>query len=172
MSLLEYDYEELAHLIQTGLTRLAANFLRSHGAVRPREVADYHGFQHLEYEIDHDGHRLHVRQFARLQPDGSTPAEIEEFESTFDGKPCREVDVAVLVGWLAGLPKGESAGDPKARESLADNPLAQELAALRGQQVNPFLKETSELPSLNPFAPAQDKEGQRQALRRWLEEES
>src|SRR5262249_19738599 len=113
MSLLEWDYEELARRTRRGLDRLSVSFFRSHGARVRQDALDFPGHEHVELEVAHGGHRLRVRQYG--QPQGPERASLEdaarglvEFVSTFDDRPTGQVAVGELARWLAELPAGEA----------------------------------------------------------------
>ena len=47
MGLLEWDYDELAERVQTGLDRLSVSFFRGHGGRLRRDELDFHGYEHV-----------------------------------------------------------------------------------------------------------------------------
>src|SRR5690242_5165388 len=113
MSLLDWDYEELAERVQTGLDRLSVGFFRAHGARIRRDDEDFHGYEHVELEVSHGGHRLYVKQYGRARrldegPPAPGAVPLEEFASTFDERPAGEVARPELARWLAALPAGEA----------------------------------------------------------------
>jgi hypothetical protein len=174
MGLLDWDYDELALRLQTGLDRLTVSFLRGHRARVRRDAVDFHGFEHIELELTHDGHRLYVRQYGpaldREPPPVALDTPAREFVSTFDDRPTSAVPRAELARWLASLPAGEAPPERPRPEAARDNPFAsapprrEEPAPTR----NPFLAERPSAPERNPFAPPPAEERRREALR-WLQ---
>jgi hypothetical protein len=179
MSLLDWDYEEIAHRVQRGLDRLSVSFFRRHGARILRDTVDFHGYEHLELEVAHGGHRLHIRQYAPARgldgtPAAASPAVAEEFTSTFDGRPAAEVPVKELARWLATLPVGEAPPEPATTAPDPHNPFAaaRDLPERAAEpplppERNPFLRERPRQPTPNPFAPPAPEERRRRALD-WL----
>src|SRR5262245_35472807 len=93
MQLFDYDYDDLAAQIQTGLERIAINFLRGHGARIRLDVVDFHGGEHVELELSASGHSLKVHQLGPpgglgLAESGPAGSRAGEFESLFDGWPA------------------------------------------------------------------------------------
>src|SRR5947209_3061414 len=107
MGLLEYDFIEMATRLQHGLDRLTANYLTDHQAQVLRDLLDFHGREHLEFEVEQGGHHLRVRQVGVQrgigEPGEPTP---DDFESLFDDRPSTEVPPEELAAWLAALPAG------------------------------------------------------------------
>ena len=180
MSLLDWDYEDLARRTQSGLDRLSVSFFRRHGARVRRDELDFHGYDHVDLEVTHDGHRLHVRQYAPARGLDEAPARsgalpAEEFESTFDGRPAAEVPVEQLARWLASLPAGEAPPEPQRAAADPTNPFA---SAPRPRPAppppapahNPFLTERPSSPAANPFAPPSADERRQRALD-WLRDD-
>jgi hypothetical protein len=180
MSLLDWDYDEVARRAQTGLDRLSVSFFRGHHARMRRDELDFHGFEHVELEVSHDGHRLHVRQYGRARGQDEVLAAgeavpLEEFESTFDNRPAAEVPVAELARWLATLPVGEAPREAARPAADPANPFAPSPDAPRPRRpepptpaANPFLAERpSASPTSNPFAPPAPEERRERALD-WL----
>ncbi len=179
MSLLEWDYDEIARRVQTGLDPIGVSFFRRHGARMRRDALDFHGFEHVDLEVAYDGHCLVVTQYARARGldeiDGSERVPVEEFTSTFDARPTADVPTAELAAWLASLPVGEAVGT--AERPLADptNPFAPPPGTREPRRqspptpaANPFLPERSSPPtSSNPFAPPSGDE-RRERARDWL----
>jgi hypothetical protein len=177
MSLLDWDYDDLARQVQHGLDRLSVSFFRRHGARVHRDELDFHGYDHVEFEVAHAGHRLRVRQYTRARgldettaPSGPRPA--EEFESIFDDRPAAEFSVELLARWLASLPAGEASPETERPRADAANPFAAP-AKPRAPQApsapaaNPFATERSPGPAANPFAPPAADERRQRALD-WL----
>lgn len=177
MSLLDYDYEDLARQVQTGLERVAINFLKRRGARVRKDVLDFHGFEQVDLEVRHGGHTLRVRQVGRPRGPGYEPAEapppgLEEiFESTFDGRPASAVPVQELARWLRSLPVGEAEPEPLREAPPIDNPFAspdlQRRQKATEPAVNPFLAERAKSSDPNPFAPPR-RNGEREELLRRL----
>ncbi len=177
MSLLDWDYEDLARQVQKGLDRLSVSFFRRHGARVRRDELDFHGYEHVEFEVAHAGHQLRVRQYTRARgldesaaPSGPRPA--EEFESTFDGRPAARVPVAELARWLASLPAGEASPETSRSAPDAANPFAAEVKpraprAPSAPAANPFAADRPTGPATNPFAPPSADERRQRALD-WL----
>jgi len=178
MSLLDWDYDEIAYRVQTGLDRLTVSFFRHHGARVRHDAVDFHGYEHVELEVAHGGHRLHVRQYARARsldetPIGrSEPYPTEEFSSTFDDQPASAVPIGRLRAWLASLPAGEAvpAAEPPPDPT---NPFAppprRRSKSPAAPTPNPFLAERPPPTSPeNPFAPPSAEEKRRRALD-WLQ---
>ena len=175
MSLLDWDCEEVARRVQTGLDRLSVSFFRRHGARIRRDDLDFHGFEHVELEVAHGGHRLHVRQYAPprgldAKPTTGAPLAVEEFTSTFDDRPAAEVPLDVLAGWLATLPVGEA--PPERARPAADpaNPFAAPTRPASAPMPNPFASERPSAPGANPFAPPSADERRHRALE-WLRDD-
>lgn len=177
MSLFDWDYDDLARQVQGGLDRLSVSFFRRHGARLRRDELDFHGYDYVEFEVAHDGHRLRVRQYTRAEnfaetaaPSGPRPA--EEFEATFDDRLAAEVPVERLAAWLATLPAGEA--PPAAPRPAADaaNPFAAPSTrpaprAPSAPAPNPFAGERAGESAANPFAPPSADERRQRALD-WL----
>ena len=180
LSLFEYDHDDLARQVQTGLERLAVSFLRAHGARIRRDLLDFHGHEQIDLEVEHDGHKLVVHQVGRPRGPGVTLAEpteaLEEvFESTFDGRPASQLPADELARWLASLPVGEAPAEEEQAAEDAANPLAAERGSAKprreqGASFNPFLADQPKQAAANPFA-ATDKERQRQEVLRRLKGE-
>lgn len=174
MDIFSYDHEELARRVQTGLDRMTVNYLRGHHARVRRDDLDFHGIEHVDLEVESDGHRLVVRQ-SGLGPDEASkkppPAELSEqhFESTFDGQPASAVSIAMLAQWLAMLPEGEHRDHQPKREVDPTNPFLAEAKSREEQQAaNPFLAERPKPRAAeNPFAP-DDTDKKRRAAFDWL----
>jgi hypothetical protein len=177
MSLLDWDYDDLARQVQHGLDRLSVSFFRRHGAHVRRDELDFHGYDHVDFEVAHAGHRLRVRQYTRARgldesaaPSGPRPA--EEFESTFDDRPAASVPVEQLARWLASLPAGEASPAVDRPAADAANPFAAP-ARPRAPRApgppasNPFATERPSGPAANPFAPPPADERRQRALD-WL----
>src|ERR671932_196937 len=64
MSLLDWDYDDLARQVQGGLDLLSVSFFRRHGARVRRDELDFHGYDHVEFELAHDGHRQRAAEWA------------------------------------------------------------------------------------------------------------
>jgi hypothetical protein len=179
MSLLDWDYDELARRVQTGLDRLSVSFFRGHGARLRRDELDFHGFEHVELEINHDGHWLRVRQYGRARGQDEMAAgeavPLEEFSSTFDDRPATEAARPELARWLATLPAGEAPREAAPPAADLANPFAPPAEARprarpepAAPAANPFLAERrSEPPPRNPFAPPAADERRDRALD-WL----
>jgi hypothetical protein len=177
MSLLNWDHDEIAYRVQTGLDRLSVSFFRGHGARVRRDDVDFHGYEHVDLEVAHAGHRLQVRQYARAgesdAPAGPRePFPTEEFASTFDDAPARAVPAGQLAAWLASLPLGEATAPAKVSEPDPTNPFAPPPRAGSAEPIarekNPFLVERPRAPDpANPFAPPATDE-QRQRALEWL----
>jgi hypothetical protein len=176
MSLLNWDHDEIAYRVQTGLDRLSVSFFRRHGARVRRDELDFHGFEHVDLEVTHAGHRLQVRQYARAGEAAATlgprePFPTEEFVSTFDDGPAGAVPASQLAAWLASLPVGEAAGPADAPAPDPTNPFVPAARAGSGsvaRENNPFLGERPRAPDVaNPFAPTAADE-QRQRALEWL----
>jgi hypothetical protein len=179
VGLLEHDYEDLARQVQTGLERIAVNFLRSHGARVHQDLMDFHGNERIDLELSYGQHTLRVRQAGRPRGPGfdsteAAPAEVEEvFESTFDGWPSTDVPPETIADWLRGLPVGEAARSETRTRRDPANPFVTEQAtsaprqAEREPALNPFLSELSGMPGPNPFAEG-DRERKRQEMLRRL----
>ncbi len=177
MSLLDWDYEDLARQVQGGLDRLSVSFFRRHGARVRRDELDFHGYEHVELEVAHGGHRLRVRQYTRARgldesaaPSGPRPA--EEFESVFDDRPAAEVSVARLAAWLASLPAGEAPSVAERPQADAANPFGTPTGRRASRPPapaapNPFVGERPSGPATNPFAPPAADERRQRALD-WL----
>ncbi|HEY8477333.1 MAG TPA: hypothetical protein VIN09_10760 [Chloroflexota bacterium] len=172
MGLLDYDYDELARRLQTGLDRITVSFLRKHRARVLRDIVDFHGNELVELEVVHEGHRLHVRQTARQREGSSSTASVEglvleDFESTFDGRPTREVPVERLARWLASLPPGEAPEEPTAsRRATSELDAPREPDLLRQ---NPFAPSSAAGERPNPFAvDEEEKKRRKKALEAWL----
>jgi hypothetical protein len=177
MSLLDWDYDDLARQVQGGLDRLSVSFFRRHGARVRRDELDFHGYDHVEFELAHDGHRLCVRQYTRARgldetPAPSGPRPAEEFESQFDDRPAAEVPVERLARWLASLPLGEAPPETDRPAADAANPFAAPARrsaprAPTAPAPNPFASERPSGPAANPFAPPAADERRQHALD-WL----
>lgn len=175
MSLLDWDYNELARRIQSGLDRATVSFLRGHRARIRRDEVDFHGYEHIELEVAHGGHRLHVRQYARArgldEVAGAGAVPVEQFSSTFDGRPAAQVPVATLARWLATLPEGAAPAQTEAGALDPTNPFVAEAPPrpepTSAPAANPFLAERASQPAVNPFAPPSPEERRRRALD-WL----
>src|SRR6266516_1702670 len=95
VDIFDYDFDDLAQQVQTGLERLAINFLRGHGATMRRDVVDFHGYEQVGRELEPDGHALGIHQVGPPRGPGVStaeagPAALEVvFESTFDGWPSK-----------------------------------------------------------------------------------
>src|SRR5215211_1518853 len=131
MTLFDYDHDDLAQQIQTGLERLAVNFLRSHGARIRRDLVDFHGYEQVELELTHSGHELKVHQIGRPRGPGvveveAVPGVEEIFESTFDGWPAADVPRETIAGWLAELPIGEARPEAPRPGGVQANPFTTE----------------------------------------------
>ena len=179
MSLLDWDYDEIAYRVQTGLDRLTVSFFRHHGARVRHDAVDFHGYEHVELEVAHGGHRLHVRQYARARsldetPIGrSEPYPTEEFSSTFDDQPASAVPIGRLRAWLASLPAGEAVPAAEPPPPDPTNPFAppprRRSKSPAAPTPNPFLAERPPPTSPeNPFAPPSAEEKRRRALD-WLQ---
>jgi hypothetical protein len=177
MSLFDWDYDDLARQVQRRLDRLSVSFFRRHGARLRRDELDFHGYDHVEFEIAHDGHRLHVRQYTRAESLDETsvasgPRPAEEFESTFDGRPAADVPADRLAAWLASLPAGEAPAEMARPPTDAANPFAvpatpQASRPPSAPAANPFASGRSSEPAANPFAPPPADERRQRALD-WL----
>jgi hypothetical protein len=176
MGLLDWDYDDLARQVQGGLDRLSVSFFRRHGARVRRDELDFHGYDHVELEVTHDGHHLRVRQYTRAHglADTAAPADprpAEEFESLFDDRPAAEVAVARLARWLASLPAGEAPAEAQRPAADAANPFGvPQRPAPRAPATpaaNPFAGERPSGPAGNPFAPPGAEERRQHALD-WL----
>ncbi|HEY7068197.1 MAG TPA: hypothetical protein VII06_42505 [Chloroflexota bacterium] len=176
MSLLNWDYDDLARQVQHGLDRLSVSFFRRHGARVRRDELDFHGYDHVEFEVAHDGHRLAVRQYTlargpdeRAAPTGPRPA--EEFESTFDGRPAAQLPAGRLARWLASLPAGEAAPEAARPAADAGNPFAAPARPAAPPPTapahNPFRTERADAPAANPFTTHSTDERRQEALD-WL----
>ena len=176
MSLLDWDYHDLARQVQRGLDRLSVSFFRRHGARVRRDELDFHGYDHVEFELAHDGHHLRVRQYTLARgldeveaPKGHRPA--EEFESLFDDRSAAEVPVAYLAHWRASLPAGGAPAEAQRAAPDAANPFgtpAKPAArAPTAPAANPFASERPSAPAANPFAPPSADERRQDALD-WL----
>lgn len=174
MDLFSYDHAEIAQRIQHRLDRLAVTFLRRHGARIHRDDLDFHGFEHIDLEVEHEGHRLVIRQAGPAAglgeaEDGPADIEVIVFESTFDDQPAAQVPLNKLESWLAQLPRGEAASEQEALQVDPDNPFGAEPSpAPQDPGANPFLAERSEPSADNPFAPDPEAERKRRALLNWL----
>lgn len=166
MSLLDWDFDDLARRLQSGLDRLTVSFLRGHHAKIQQDTVDFHGQEHIELVLEHDGHRLELRQFGPLEesaPDPSGTAATREFRSLFDGRPARDVPLPTLAAWLSSLPAGVAQAERLAAPPPPDNPFAPAprapAAPLAG---NPFQSSGAPATIPNPFAqPAGDERRQR-----------
>jgi hypothetical protein len=179
MGLLDWDYDELARRVQHGLDRLSVSFLRGHGARVHRDALDFHGYEHVELELEHAGHRLEIRQYGPAPGEvsgmgvvtdlGAAPAEAE-FSSVFDGRPSDEVAPATLVRWLASLPAGEAAPEWQPRTAADDNPFAPTRRAPEAAAPdNPFHAARAAPSGANPFAEPGADERRQRALE-WLQD--
>jgi hypothetical protein len=174
MSTLDWDYEALARQVQTGLDRIGVSFFRRHGARIREDTIDFHGYEHVELEVAHAGHRLHLRHYGpargpEAQEVTGAPLQTEEFHSAFDDRPASEVPVATLAQWLALLPVGEAPPERAAPRVDPANPFLGGAPASRpAPAANPFLAErTPTAPLANPFAPQPGQDRRKQALD-WL----
>jgi hypothetical protein len=176
MDLFKYDHEELARRIQTGLDRMTVNYLRAHGARVHRDDLDFHGFEHIDLEVDHDNHHLVVRQTSRLKElaaDSQAPqalADLSAFESTFDDQPASAASAGLLAQWLALLPTGERKEERAKPQIDASNPFLADVQERQKEEpaVNPFLSGAKKSSSEgNPFA-ADDSDRKRRAAFDWL----
>src|SRR5215210_1102563 len=126
MSLLDWDYDDLARQAQEGLDRLSVSFFRRHGARMRRDVLDFHGYELVEFEVAYAGHRLRVRQYTRARGLDEAPRAGleagEEFESAFDDRPAGDVPRTRLAQWLASLPAGEAVTEREQPAAEAANP--------------------------------------------------
>jgi hypothetical protein len=182
MDLFSYDHEELARRIQTGLDRMTVNYLRAHGARVHRDDMDFHGFEHVDLDVEFDNHHLVVRQTGRLRepmPDSPQAAgmpgvafspdnDLSSFESTFDGQPSSAAATELLAQWLALLPPGEHKEERRRPDVDASNPFLADVEEQRKHEpVNPFLSAKRSGPEPNPFAP-DDSDQKRRAAFNWL----
>jgi len=171
VGLLEYDYAELAERIQRGLDRLTANFLTAHRARVRRDLVDFHGREHLDFELESGGHHLRVRQIGTPRAIGD-PQEphLEEFESLFDGRPSRETPASEIADWLRALPAGAAPPEPRTPVADADNPfLAEARPKPAAPLPNVFLRDAPETPAPpNPFAQPRDAEARKRRALDWL----
>jgi hypothetical protein len=177
VSLFEYDYDDLARQIQTGLERIGVNFLRRHGARFRGDAIDFHGLEQIDLELSFGPHRLELHQVGRPrgvdgQPLGELPPGIdEEFASTFDGWPSADQPRQLIAAWLANLPLGEAAPEQRKLESVEQNPFAAGRQPARPRletedPANPFLRERPRETGRNPFAQTDRDDLRRDALRR------
>jgi hypothetical protein len=172
VSFLDYDFAEMATRVQRGLDRLTANYLAAHGARVHLDVVDFHGREHLDFELRHGDHSLRVRQVGPVRGlDDPGEPRPEEFESVFDGRPSRGAETRLIADWLAALPAGRAAPEPRPTAD-PDNPfLGEPRPTPRAPGANPLLDErpaAEEAP--NPFARPGEDEARRRALR-WLSED-
>lgn len=178
MGLFDYDYDDLARQLQTGLDRLAVSFLRGHRARMRRDLVDFHGNDQVEIELTHDGQTLKVRQARRapagVSPSGTSAAEVGEvFESTFNGWPSSDAPREEIARWLESLPAGEAPSETVQPVKDEGNPFAAAASSSprpqRGQDesFNPFLTERSRPSGSNPFLDT-DRAGKRDELLRRL----
>ncbi|GEM_PF-5202812 len=172
MGLLDYDFLELAERVQQGLDRLAANYLASHHAIVRRDMVDFHGREHLDFEVEYAGHRLRVRQVGFPLPIGETgQPRLEEFESLFDGRPSREIPRDELAAWLAALPSGRLAAAPVEPQPDPSNPFLHTPRAAGASQPsrNPFLEEQrAKQPRANPLLEERSPEAAKRKALEWL----
>ena len=176
VKLFDYDYDDLAHQVQTGLERLGINFLRGHMARIHRDLVDFHGYEQVDLELAYDGHTLKIHQVGRPRGPGvsapeAPPGALEEaFESTFDGWPASEVPHEQIARWLASLPPGEAAPERPRAALDATNPFAAERppSQPRTEQpaVNPFLADQPKQGGPNPFLDTDRERKRREILRR------
>src|SRR6266508_4167255 len=144
MDLFSYDHAEIAQRIQQRLDRLSVNFLRRHGARIHRDDLDYHGHEHIDLEVEHEGHRLVIRQAGPAEglgepAEGPADLDVNVFESTFDDQPASQIPLNLLESWLAQLPVGEAARDREGAELDPDNPFADESSpTIEPREANPF----------------------------------
>ena len=177
MDLFSYDHAEIAQRIQQRLDRLSVNFLRRHGARIHRDDLDFHGHEHIDLEVEHEGHRLVIHQAGLAEglgepADGPADIEVNVFESTFDDRPASQIPLNMLESWLAQLPVGEAVPDQEAVEFDPENPfVAESSPTVEAREANPFMAERSAAPSDNPFAPDPEAERKRRALLNWLSED-
>lgn len=175
MSLLDYDYDDLARQVQEGLERLGISFLRARGARMLRDVVDFHGFERVDLRLSFAGHTLTIHQVGRSRGfDASAEQEgpaAEEFESTFDGWPAVNAPREEIARWLAELPAGEAAKE-RALPDVRSNPFAAErresTPTLEPEpSFNPFLIDRPRSGEANPFADP-DRDRKRDELLRRL----
>jgi hypothetical protein len=176
MDLFSYDHEELAQRIQTGLDRMTVNYLRAHGARVHRDDLDFHGFEHIDLEVEYDNHHLAVRQTSRLKElaaDSAAPtaeADLSAFESTFDDQPASAAPTGLIAQWLALLPPGEHKEERAKPQVDASNPFLADVQERQKEEpaVNPFLSGAKNSSTeRNPFAP-DDSDRKRRAAFDWL----
>ena len=175
MTLFNYDYDDLAQQIQTGLERLAVNFLRSHGARIRRDLVDFHGYEQVELELSHGGHALQVRQIGRPRSPGvvevdAVPGAEEVFETTFDGWPAADVPRETIARWLAELPVGQAPPEPPRTGRAQANPFTAERPPAateqsREQTFNPFLADQPRRSGSNPFVDTERERKRQEVLR-------
>jgi hypothetical protein len=182
MSLLDYDFDELAQQVQQGLERIAVNFFRAHGARIKQDALDFHGLELIDLELSFGGHTLKLHQVGR--PRGPSYAETalppgaqaEEFESQFDGWPAEDAPVETIALWLASLPAGEAPRERPGAGDTTGNPFAAEQKAPplpldAAPTFNPFLNEAPRgRAGPNPFADSGRDARRRDALR-WLQDD-
>lgn len=178
MSFLDYDYDDLARQVQTGLERLGIGFLRAHGARMLRDLVDFHGYERVDLELTHGGHTLTIHQVGRprgFEDDAAgqtAPADEEEFESTFDGWPAENTPRAQIARWLGELPAREAPKEKAPPPTDRSNPFAAEprpaVPRLEPEpSVNPFLADRPGPAGHNPFADP-DRDRKRDELLRRL----
>jgi hypothetical protein len=179
VSLFEHDYDDLARQIQSGLERIAVNFLRTHGARVKQDLVDFHGTERVKLELSHGGHTLKVHQVGKPRGPGvsstdETPGPVEEiFDSTFDGWPAVNTPAEEIASWLQGLPLGEAPADEAGPRPEVTNPFASEAVSSAPTlsdvepSLNPFLSEQARGPGPNPFAD-RDRDRKRQEILRRL----
>lgn len=177
MSFLEYDYDDLARQVQSGLERLGISFLRAHGARMLRDVVDFHGYERVDLALSHGGHSLTIHQVGRPRgfeaeaDDRSGPVIDEEFESTFDGRPAERTPRQELARWLASLPAGEAPREKAPPIADRSNPFAAErrqpTARLEAEpSFNPLLADRGGPGGDNPFADPERDRKRQELLRR------
>jgi hypothetical protein len=177
MGLFEYDYDDLAAQVQTGLERLAVSFLRGHGARVRKDLVDFHGNEQVELELSHEGQSLRIRQIkpassAESGSQGASPGTLEEvFESTFNGYSSADVPREQIAHWLSTLPVGEAPPEVARPAVDKDNPFAAASSPSERRQapddtVNPFLAERSARSGPNPFVDAGRSQKREETLRR------
>lgn len=174
MDLFTYDHEELARRVQTGVDRMTVNYLRAHGARVRRDELDFHGLEHVDLEVQSDGHHLVVKQSSPSDANQDSVARklaesVASFESTFDGQPAARVETGMLAQWLAMLPEGEYREEKRKTAADPSNPfLADVQERERNEMANPFLAERPKpRRESNPFAP-DDTDKKRRAAFDWL----
>lgn len=177
MNPFEYDYDDLARQVQSGLERIGVNFLLSHGARVRRDQVDFHGYEQIDLELTHDGRTLVIHQVGRPRLAGSVePAPVvgveEVFESTLDGWPASNTHPHVVARWLTSLPAGEAPPERSRAAADSTNPFARPSEPSRPEAglqpaANPFLGERPRRVEANPFVD-NDRERERQETLRRL----